>query len=363
VEVRLVTAFAYELATVLRAQEQARPGDPEGAYAMPWYLVIGTPGSGRTTAIKALSMSWPYGDTAIPMNLPEQLCTYWMPEKALFIEPEAVVVGPNRTHGKLQELCTELKDKRPREPIDGIVLVVSAQQLADSTDDAVEELAKELRRYLIEVAQALAADVPVYVVVTAYDALWGFGDAFKWTPERRDEEPWGFALRLDVPPAEAPDHVKQELEGLGARIESMCFAKLADEDPAEVRARAFQHLLEARALLRKLTDFMHIIAMANAFERAPWVRALVLGSGTPGTGNQLRYYMAELTSMGLQAPAASGTPQPGGMPMHALIDAVLLPERDLVPTRVRWRDDILLIILLIGGILAWIALIVVMVIS
>jgi len=351
-----VTAFAYELATLLRAQEQARVGDPEGAYAMPWYLVIGTPGSGRTTAIKALSMSWPYGDTAIPMNLPEPLCTYWMPEKAVFIEPESVVLGPGRTHGKLQELCNELKDKRPREPIDGMVLVVSAQQLADSTDENIEELAKELRRYLIEVAQALAADVPVYVVVTAYDSLWGFGDAFKWTPERRDEEPWGFALRPDVAPAEIPDHVKQQLEGLGARIESMCFAKLSGEEPADVRSRAFQHLLEARDLLRKLGDFMHIIAMANSFERAPWVRALVLGSGTPGTGNRLRYHMAELTSLGLQTPAESGTQQPGGMPMHALIDAVLLPERDLVPTRVRWRDDILLLILLIGGILAWIAL-------
>ncbi len=358
-----MTAFAYELATVLQAQEQARPGDPEGAYAMPWYLVIGTPGSGRTTAIKALNMSWPQGDTAIGMNMPEQLCTYWMPEKAVFIEPEGTVLGPSRTHGRLQELCAELKQKRPREPIDGMVLLVSAQQLADSTDDGVEQLAKELRRYLIEVAQALAADVPVYVVVTAYDSLWGFGDAFKWTHERRDEEPWGFSLRPDVAPAEIPERVKQELDGLGARIESMCFAKLAAEDPADVRARAFQHLLEARHLLRKLDDFMHIITMANAFERAPWVRALVLGSGTPGTGNHLRYHMAELANLGLQSPGHSGTPQPGGMPMHALIETVVLPERDLVPTRVRWRDDILLLILLIGGILAWIALIVFMIVG
>ncbi|MBW2456607.1 MAG: hypothetical protein JRI68_18965 [Deltaproteobacteria bacterium] len=355
-----MTAFTYELASVLRAQEQARPGDPEGAYAMPWYLVIGTPGTGRTMAIKALNMSWPHGDAPIPLNVPEQACTYWMPEKAVFIEPENTVIGANRTHGRLQELCAELKAKRPREPIDGIVLLVSAELLADSTDDGVDQYAKELRRYLIEVAQALAADVPVYVVVTAYDSLWGFGDAFRWTPQRSDEEAWGFALRPNVVAAQAPEHVKLELEGLGARIESMCFSKLADEDPPEVRARAFQHLLEARDLLRKLGDFMQVIAMANAFERAPWVRSLVLGSGTPGTGDRLRYHVTELTNLGLGLPAQSGTPQPGGMPMHALLDAVLLPERDLVPTQVRWRDDLLLILLMVGGILAWITFIVLM---
>jgi type VI protein secretion system component VasK len=353
-----MTTFAYELASVLQRQDQARPRDPEGPYAMPWYLVIGEPGHGRTTAIKALNLSWPHGDTPIDLQLPTPQCSYWMPEKAVFIEPGPAVLGPNRQQGLLAELCEELKTKRPREPVDGLLLIVSAQYLADSTDEAVQTYATGLRRYVIEVMQALAADIPVYVVVSSYDSLWGFGDAFQWTAERRDEEPWGFSLRPNVGASDTPEYVRQELEGLSARIEAMCFAKLSSEDPWDGRTRAFQHLIESRDLLHKLGSFMQEITMGNAFERAPWVRALAIGSGIPGTGQRLRHGEAKFAAMGLYAPQQSGTPQPGGMPLHAMLDNVLLPERDIVPTRVRWRDDMAVMALIGFGVLAWVTAIV-----
>lgn len=356
-----MSEFAYELATLMDAQARAVPGHADGPYSMPWYLVIGEPGTGRSSAIKALNLSWPRGDGPVPMTQPQPACTYWLPEKAVFIEPQSLVVGPNRGHTKLQELCYELKVKRPREPVDGIVLVVSAASLADFSDEAVERYGKAVRTYLVEIAQALGADVPCYVVASGYDDLWGFGDVFQWTQERRDEEAWGFSLPVQLPDAKTPERVRTALEALTARIESMCFAKLSSEDPSDVRARAFQHLSEARDVMQKLIEFMNVITMANAFERAPWVRALVLGSAIPGTGQRLRHKVPDFQQMGLAPPNQSGTPQPGGMPMHALLEAVLLPERDIVPTRVRWRDDKLFLIALALGVLAWIGFVVMMV--
>jgi type VI secretion system protein ImpL len=354
-----MSAFAYELASLLQAQAQAKPGDPEGAYAMPWYLVMGEPTTGRSTAIKAMNLEWPFGEGSVPTNVPDPLCTYWMPRQAVFIEPGGRVVGPGRQQGLLHELCEELKVKRPREPIDGIVLVLSAQRIADATEDGVDDYAKSMRRQLIEVAQALAADVPLYVVVTAYDNLWGFGDAFRWTQERRDEEPWGFTLPPGTTASDAPQQIARQLEGLSARLESMCFAKLSSEDDPAERVRAFQHLSESRDLVGKLGQLMRAISMDNAFERAPWIRALAIGSGIPGSGNQLRHGAARFANMGLYAPPASGTPYPGGMPLFAYLDAVLIPERDLVPTRIRWRDDKLIVLLFMLGLVAWLGLIIV----
>ena len=113
--------------------------------------------------------------------------------------------------------------------------------------------------------------------------------------------------------------------------------------------------------MHKLVLFMKIIAMGNAFERAPWVRALAIGSGVPGTGHQLRHGVQRFSSMGLYPPSQSGTATPGGMPLHAYIDAVLLPEKDLVPTHTRWRDDKLLVFLMMLGVVAWLGLTIVMV--
>lgn len=350
--------FANELTSLVAAQSKVRRTADAPEYALPWYLVLGRPATGRSTAIKALNLSWPWGDGPVVMQVPQPMCTYWMPEKAVFIEPSDRVVGPTRQMGLLGELCGALAKRRPREPIDGIVLVVSVPYLADCNDDGVDDYAKELRRELIEVGQALAADVPTYVVVSGYDDLWGFGDAFRWTAERRDEEPWGFSLPVNLSGADTPARVQQELEGLMARIESMCFNKVSTEDKPDERTRAFQHLMEARDVISKLGDLMKMVTMDNAFERAPWVRALAIGSGVPSTGQRLRHDAQRMLNMGFQPPAQSGTPTPGGMPLHALVDAVLMPERDIVPTRVRWRDDKFLILMFMLGGVMWLGIII-----
>lgn len=356
-----MTAFAYELAALVEAQKRAKPGDPEGNYAMPWYLVLGEPQTGRSTAIRGLDISWPHGDGPIPMDANAQ-CSYWMSDKAVFIEPGPRLVGPQRQHGLLQELCLELKTQRPREPIDGIIVVLSAIRLIEArTDELVEEYAKAVRRQIIEVNGQLATDIPVYVVVTAIDNLWGFGDAFRWTPERKDEEPWGFSLPPGMPSDDLGAQIEAELEALSARIESTCFARLSTEDPWDTRTRAFQHLSETRLLMENLRQTMRILAMGSAFESIPWIRALALGSGVPGTGHRLRYGIDRFMNMGVMPPAQSGTPNPGGMPLHPLMELVLLPERDLVPTRVRWRDDKPFLGLLMVAVVTWLGVIIVMI--
>ncbi len=352
-----MSQFATELATVVTAQARAARGAPDVAYALPWYLVLGRPGTGRTTAIRALNLSWPWGDGPVVMQT-MSLCTYWMPEKAVFIEPESQVLGPSRQHGRLDELCGALKLVRPREPIDGILLLVSVPLLADSSDDAVDDYAKELRKDLIDVGRALGADVPTYILVTGYDDLWGFGDAFRWGPARVDEEPWGFNLPVNITAADTPARVQTELDGLMARIESMCFDKLSAENKPEERVRAFQHLAEARAVLTKLGELLKTVTLDNAYERAPWMRALAIGSGVPSTGQRLRHDAQRLTTMGFQLPQQSGTPTPGGMPLHHLVDRILMPERDIVPTIKRWRDDKLLVLLfMLGGVL-WLGIVI-----
>jgi type VI secretion system protein ImpL len=346
-----MSAFATELQAVVGAQAQAARGAPDLRYALPWYLVIGRPGSGRSTAIKAMNLSWPWGDG--PVAIPgESHCTYWMPEHAVFIEPGHTVVGGSKQAGKLDALAGALKAVRPREPIDGIILVISVPLLAEATEDQIDDYAKELRKDLLDVGRALGTDIPIYAVVSGYDDLWGFGDAFRWSAMRVDEDPWGFNLPVNLTAAETPERVHRELDGLIARVESMCFDKIASEGPADERMRAFQHLVEATVVINKLGELMKIVTMDNAFERAPWMRALAIGSGVPNTGHRLRYDSARMATMGFLPPGHSGTLTPGGMPLHQLLDRVLIPERDIVPTHKRWRDDIfMMLMLMVGGVL------------
>jgi type VI protein secretion system component VasK len=351
-----MSAFTYEIATVQAAVDRLHPGHAKGIYALPWYLVLGEPGSGRSAAIHAMNLTWPQGDGPLRTGLPTQLCTFWLPQEAVFIEPESNVLGPRRNPELLKELCDELLKKRPREPLDGVVLVLSVAEFIDLDEKSLETHANAIRQYLVEVGRRLHADVPVYVVLTRYDTVWGFGDVFQWTPDRMREDPWGFTLPADTPSQESLPRIQKELDGLNARFEAFCLAKLAGEDHPENRTRAFQHLAEVRALMAKLREVFRVIAMANAFERAPWIRAIAIGSAMPGSGDKLRAGVSRFFNMGYaQGPPPSSSGRPGGLPIHAFMKTVVLPERDLVPLRERWRDDKLIVIGFIVGVLATIA--------
>ena len=80
--------------------------------------------------------------------------------------------------------------------------------------------------------------------------------------------------------------------------------------------------------------------MANAYERAPWIRAVALGSALPGSGDRMRAGVSRFFNMGLgQGATGPVTGRPGGLPFHAFMSKVILPERDIVPLRSRWRED------------------------
>lgn len=347
-----MTQLAPEIDAVHAAVLRAVPSDPRGIYALPFYLVVGDPGSGRSTAIRSMNLGWSNAAEG-PLRLPVQqpLCTYWMPTEAVFIEPEGAVFGRQRNPEALRALCDELKHQRPREPIDGILLVLSVADIADLEESGLDAYAALMRGYLTEIGRRLGADVPVYMIVTRYDTLWGFAEVFQWTAERRREEPWGFTLPLDVAKDQVQARVETELAGLGARLEACCLAKISSEDPPEVRTRAFQHVAEARELLEKLRAVISAFGMANSFERAPWLRALALGCAVPGAGDRPRAGMKRFAQMGLALPppGQAASSRPGGLPIHAFVPTVVLPEREIVPLRVRWRDDSLLIGLLIAG--------------
>ena len=199
------SAFVYEIAAVHAAVQQMKPGDPQGIYAIPFYLVLGEPGAGRSTALRAMNLTWPNGDGTVRTGLPQQYCTYWMAQEAVFIEPQAQVVGPQRDPPALGMLAKELLTARPREALDGMLLVLSVAEFIDLDESGIERYAGGLRKYLTEVAAALNADVPVYIVVSRYDVLWGFADVFQWNKDRAREDPWGFVLPADVVTAQAKD--------------------------------------------------------------------------------------------------------------------------------------------------------------
>jgi len=343
-----MSMFSAELAQVVSAVSG-------NVYQVPWYLVVGEPRTGKSTVIRSMNLTWD-GEGKVPMSA-AALCTYWIAKEAVFIEAGDRLCGPNKNADFLRELAEELRRVRPREPLDGLILVMSSTDIAELNEEALGTHAQGLRFYLVETCKHIQADIPVYLIANRYDTLWGFAEVFAWNAERAKEEAWGFVLPPNTESQGAMPKIEEGLQGLQARIEATCLVRLSSEEGVEQRIKAFQHLSESRQFLEKLQEVLKVVAMSSKFERAPWVRALALGAAVPGIGDRIRACAARFQNMGLiQNPYdQSRATRPGGLPVYGFMRTTILPEKDLVPSKVRWRDDILTVIGVILGILMLIA--------
>lgn len=152
-------------------------------YKLPWYLIVGEPGSGKTEAIRHSNVGFPPGlqDEAqgvggtINMN-------WWFTNQAVFLDTagrlmfEEVKPGQN---SEWREFLQLLHRNRPNCPINGLLLVIPSDSLIrDSADDFTRKAGK-IAQQLDLIQRTLDVRFPVFVLITKCDLLSGFREFFE----------------------------------------------------------------------------------------------------------------------------------------------------------------------------------------
>jgi type VI secretion system protein ImpL len=68
--------------------------------------------------------------------------------------------------------------------------------------------------------------------------------------------------------------------------------------------------------------------------------------------------VARFANMGLTPTQPPHGVRPGGLPLHGYLRDVVLPERELVPLRSRWRDHKTVVVPFVLGLVLWLAVLV-----
>ncbi|MDQ1473125.1 MAG: type secretion system protein ImpL, partial [Bryobacterales bacterium] len=146
-------------------------------YRVPWILMIGTPGSGKTAILDSLSSGAlsPSGDVSL-----KGLGIGWgfLNDGVVIDAPGSLLLGPGAgeqsDESGWNQMLRRLNRHRPARPLDGVVLTISAAELLDSTVDIASK-GSLIRAKLDQLQSAAGLVLPVYVLVTKCDSLRGFG--------------------------------------------------------------------------------------------------------------------------------------------------------------------------------------------
>jgi type VI secretion system protein ImpL len=168
-------------------------------YEQPWYVIIGPPGAGKTTALVNSGLRFPLaeelGQGAVAGVGGTRSCDWWFTDSAVLIDTAGryttqdsdAVVDRAGWEGFLDLL----RRTRPREPLNGVIVALSLADVAGASRDERLAHARAIRRRLKEIETRLNLRVPVYAILTKADLLAGFIEFFDDLDTETRGQVWG----------------------------------------------------------------------------------------------------------------------------------------------------------------------------
>jgi type VI secretion system protein ImpL len=316
-------------------------------YELPWYIIIGAPGSGKTTALLNSGLRFPLAaGTGSAQGLPgvagTRNCDWWFTDQAVLIDTAGRYTTQDSDHQADQTAWNGflglLKRSRPRQPVNGVLVTVSVPDLLTKTAAERAAQAAAVRARLQELHEQLGVRFPIYLMVTKCDLLSGFMDTLGEVDRDTRATPWGFTFPLDAQQHSTPSTFLDEFDLLEKRLTDGLIDRLQLENDPARRARIYAFPQQFGGLRNVLKTFVDEVFSPSQFEAHPLMRGVYFISGTQeGTpldrmlGTIARGYRLERTV--LPPNKASGK----AFFLEKLLQEVVFAESELGGTDLKWE--------------------------
>ena len=252
-------------------------------YSMPWYMIIGPPGAGKTTALKHSGMVFPYGGGGgggVRGVGGTRNCDWWFTNEAIMLDTAGRYTTESDDRDEWISFLQFLKKYRTNRPINGIIIAISISEILDANEQQIEGVGKKLRARIDEVMTQLHMVVPVYLLFTKIDLIAGFVEFFGDLKKSDRAQCWGSTLKLDLPKTEPGKVFDAEFDVLVKQTHARALKRCVMERSREAREKLFQFPLEFAGLKKNISDLIAVTFQPNAFQGTPIFRGFYFTSGT-----------------------------------------------------------------------------------
>ncbi len=297
---------------LLRKSHLKLRGDP--LYVLPWYVVFGKPASGKSTALKNAKLLSP----AMELSEHEQGSTlnleWWLYDQAIILDTAGRYAVPDNDRRDRQEWTTllgMLSRHKQKEPLNGLVLVVTADRLLNGNEEELRAEGQQVRSGINELMERLEIQMPVYLMVTKCDLIDQFTNWCRYLPEESLDQVMGYLCDEEVV------DIDQALD--------MAFNRVLDR-LKELRLLMMERgdypddsLIELPLNMEKMRKGLHAFAQTalknNLYQETPRFRGLYFSSSQQRAED-----------------AANGELHDRGLFLHELFTRVMPPDRGLLST-------------------------------
>lgn len=323
-----------EAIDALRTSHLKRLGNP--LYVLPWYLVMGESGSGKTTSIKSARLSSPFTEVSTVSGISgTRNCDWWFFEQAVIIDTAgryAIPIDEGRDKDEWQRFLKLLVKYRKKEPLNGLIVSIAADKALQSTPEALQEDGRNIRRRINELMLVLGAKFPVYVLVTKCDLIQGMTQFCNKLPEANLNQAMG-GVNSDFS-ADAVNFHSGVMHSVGERLRDLRLLLLHHSDSKTVDPGLLLFPEEFEKLEAGLGAFIKAAFQENPYQETPVLRGVYFSSGRQ-EGSPYSHFLNELGLIG-ERDILPGTNK--GLFLHDFFSRILPGDRGLFSRTRRWIE-------------------------
>lgn len=258
-------------------------------YDLPWYVFIGAPGSGKTTALLHSGLNFFLDQGSGQARLRgvggTRNCDWWFTDEAVFLDTAGRFTTQDSDAASdsagWKEFLALLTRYRTRRPINGVILTISAKDLLTQGDAVREQQVEAARVRLRELGRELQIALPVYVMVTMCDLVAGFTEYFDDLSPAGRAQVWGVTFPYEQTTAgQAAQGFPAEFDALVTRLNERLLTRLEEESDPRRRIRLFAFPQQMAALRDGLAQFVTDVFAATRYEHQILLRGVYFTSGT-----------------------------------------------------------------------------------
>ncbi|MFC5512719.1 type VI secretion system membrane subunit TssM [Massilia jejuensis] len=250
-------------------------------YELPWYMVIGNPAAGKSSAITHSGLTFPIpGSKAVRGVGGTRNCDWFFTTDGILLDTAGRYSVQEGDRAEWFSFLELLKKHRRRAPINGILIAVGVAELSAGPASASMELAKSLRTRVQELTEHLGVYAPVYVVFTKADLIAGFTDFFHDAERAERDRVWGATLRYNrrSSPQDVLAFFDTHFDELHDGLKEMSLANMAGNRSARIRPGVFTFPLEFAAIRSPLRAFLSTLFEENTYQFKPVFRGFYFTS-------------------------------------------------------------------------------------
>ncbi|HEX7048201.1 MAG TPA: type VI secretion protein IcmF/TssM N-terminal domain-containing protein [Gammaproteobacteria bacterium] len=296
----------------LRQSQLKHQGNP--VYVLPWYMVMGRPRSGKSTAMRNARLLSPLLESMDHDNGQTRNLDLWLYEDAIVIDTAGRYAVPdNAARDRLEwaALLDMLARHKEKEPLNGVVMVVAADRLVKCSEAELMEEGRQVRASLSELMTRLEVKLPVYVMITKADLLPGFTEWSGYFPEEVTAQALGELLEDER--GTTLERLDAALDAVITRAKELRLVLLDRKRNVDADALALPETLAT--LRRGLHAFSSGALAENAYQETPYLRGVFLSSSEQAVNDKKN------------APTEAR-----GLFLKEFFTRVMPPDRDLLRT-------------------------------